>query len=290
MEIKNQKVWFITGASKGLGLSLAKQLLALGQRVAATSRSIDELKHVLGDRNDDLLPLEVNISNEDSVGAAIEKVITHFGRLDVIVNNAGYGLAGAVEELTDAESRANFDINVFGSLNVIRKAMPYLRKQGSGHLINIASIGGFTGAFAGFGIYCATKFAVHGFSESLREEVKRFGVKVTVVSPGYFRTNFLSTTSLNVPANQMAAYEEVRAVQDAHEHEINGNQPNDPEKGAAAMISLVNLENPPVHLFLGADAYALAEAKIAAVQQDLEQWAAIGKSTGFDAVVSTPVH
>ncbi|MBG6236042.1 NAD(P)-dependent dehydrogenase (short-subunit alcohol dehydrogenase family) [Pedobacter sp. CAN_A7] len=289
METTNQKVWFITGASKGLGLSLAKQLLAQGHQVAATSRRVEDLSQAVGG-NDKFLPLSVDISNEDSVGAAIEQVISHFGRLDVIVNNAGYGLAGAVEELTDAESRANFDINVFGSLNVIRKAMPYLRQQGSGHIINIASIGGFTGAFAGFGIYCATKFAVHGFSESLREEVKGFGVKVTVVSPGYFRTNFLSSTSLNVPVNQIQEYQEVRAVQDAHEHDINGNQPNDPEKGAAAMISLANLENPPAHLFLGEDAYALAEAKIAAVQQDMKQWAALGKSTGFDAVVSTPGH
>jgi len=282
METTNQKVWFITGASKGLGLTLAKQLLKQGQLVAATSRSIEDLKNAVGDKSENFIPLSVDIRNEDSVATAMEEVITHFGRLDVIVNNAGYGLAGGLEELTDAESRANFDINVFGSLNVIRKAMPYLRQQGSGHIINIASIGGFTGAFAGFGIYCATKFAVHGFSESLREEVKSFGVKVTVVSPGYFRTDFLSSTSLNVPANQMQEYAAVRAVQEAHEHEINGNQPNDPEKGAAAMISLANLENPPTHLFLGGDAYALAEAKIAAVQNEMSQWASIGKTTGFD--------
>ena len=289
METTNQKVWFITGASKGLGLTLAKQLLAQGHQVAATSRRVEDLSQAVGE-NDNFLPLSVDISNEDSVGNAIDQVMAHFGKLDVVVNNAGYGLTGALEELTDAESRANFEVNVFGSLNVIRKAMPHLRQQGSGHIINIASIGGFTGAFAGFGIYCATKFAVHGFSESLREEVKGFGIKVTVVSPGYFRTNFLSKTSLNVPANQMSEYQEVRAVQDAHEHDINGNQPNDPEKGAAAMIKLVSLESPPVHLFLGEDAYALADAKIAAVQQDMEQFAAIGKSTGFDAAVSTPIH
>ena len=286
METTNQKVWFITGASEGLGLTLAKQLLKQGQLVAATSRTIEDLKNAIGDKSENFIPLSVDIRNEDSVATAMEEVITHFGRLDVIVNNAGYGLAGGLEELTDAESRANFDINVFGSLNVIRKAMPYLRQQGSGHIINIASIGGFTGAFAGFGIYCATKFAVHGFSESLREEVKSFGVKVTVVSPGYFRTDFLSSTSLNVPANQMQEYAAVRAVQEAHEHDINGNQPNDPEKGAAAMISLANLENPPTHLFLGEDAYALAEAKIAAVQNDMRQWASIGKTTGFDTAAN----
>jgi Short-chain alcohol dehydrogenase of unknown specificity len=277
-----QKVWFITGASKGLGLALAIQLLEQGQKVAATSRSIQDLKNAIDTENDNFLPLSVDIRNEESVSAAIEQVVARFGKVDVIVNNAGYGLAGALEELTDAESRQNFDVNVFGSLNVIRKAMPYLRKQGSGHIFNIASIGGFTGAFPGFGIYCATKFAVHGFSESLREEVKNFGVKVTVVSPGYFRTSFLSDSSLNVPSNQMQEYAEVRAVQAAHEQEINGNQPGDPKKAAAAFISVANMENPPVHLFLGEDAYEFANAKIASVQKEMEQLADIGKATGFE--------
>jgi len=277
-----QKVWFITGASKGLGLALAIQLLEQGQKVAATSRSIQDLKNAIGTENDNFLPLSVDIRNEESVSAAIEQVVARFGKVDVIVNNAGYGLAGALEELTDAESRQNFDVNVFGSLNVIRKAMPYLRKQGSGHIFNIASIGGFTGAFPGFGIYCATKFAVHGFSESLREEVKNFGVKVTVVSPGYFRTSFLSDSSLNVPSNQMQEYAEVRAVQAAHEQEINGNQPGDPKKAAAAFISVADMENPPVHLFLGEDAYEFANTKIASVQKEMEQLADIGKATGFE--------
>nr|WP_294875331.1 SDR family oxidoreductase [uncultured Pedobacter sp.] len=277
-----QKVWFITGASKGLGLALVIQLLEQGQKVAATSRSIEDLKNAIGMENDNFLPLSVDIRNEESVSAAIEQVVARFGKVDVIVNNAGYGLAGALEELTDAESRQNFDVNVFGSLNVIRKAMPYLRKQGSGHIFNIASIGGFTGAFPGFGIYCATKFAVHGFSESLREEVKNFGVKVTVVSPGYFRTNFLSDSSLNVPSNQIQEYAEVRAVQAAHEQDINGNQPGDPQKAAAAFISVADMENPPVHLFLGEDAYEFANAKIASVQKEMEQLAYIGKATGFE--------
>ena len=277
-----QKVWFITGASKGLGLALVIQLLEQGQNVAATSRSIEDLKNAIGMENDNFLPLSVDIRNEESVSAAIEQVVARFGKVDVIVNNAGYGLAGALEELTDAESRQNFDVNVFGSLNVIRKAMPYLRKQGSGHIFNIASIGGFTGAFPGFGIYCATKFAVHGFSESLREEVKNFGVKVTVVSPGYFRTNFLSDSSLNVPSNQIQEYAEVRAVQAAHEQDINGNQPGDPQKAAAAFISVADMENPPVHLFLGEDAYEFANAKIASVQKEMEQLAYIGKATGFE--------
>ena len=250
MENSNQKVWYITGASKGLGLALAKQLLSEGKKVAATSRSIEDLKKAVGE-NENFLPLAVNILNEESVEESIKKTVERFGSIDVVVNNAGYGLAGALEELTDAETRQNFEVNVFGSLNVIRKVLPYLRKQQSGHIFNVSSIGGFTGSFPGFGIYCATKFAVQGFTESLAEEVKDFGIKATIVSPGYFRTNFLNDSSLNVPKNQLQEYKTVRDVQAAHENEINGNQQGDPQKAALAFIKTADMQNPPVHLFLG---------------------------------------
>lgn len=170
---------------------------------------------------------------------------------------------------------------MFGSLNVIRKVLPYLRKQKSGHIFNIASIGGFTGAFPGFGIYCATKFAVHGFSESLGAEVKDFGINVTVVSPGYFRTNFLESSSLNVPKNPIHEYETVRQMQAAHENDINGNQPGDPEKAALAFIKTANMQNPPMHLFLGEDAYSLANLKIKSVQDDMEAVRDFASATSF---------
>jgi NAD(P)-dependent dehydrogenase (short-subunit alcohol dehydrogenase family) len=193
--MNNQKVWFVTGASKGLGLSLVKQLLNKGYNVAATSRNVADLEGAVG-KSESFLPLAVNITDEQSVTDAISQTISLFGKIDVVVNNAGYGLVGGLEELSDAEARANFDVNVFGSLNVIRAAMPHLREQKSGHIFNISSIGGFTGNFPGFGIYCATKFAVQGFTESLAAEIKSFGVKATIVSPGYFRTNFLAADSL----------------------------------------------------------------------------------------------
>lgn len=281
MENSNQKVWYITGASKGLGLSLAKQLLSEGKKVAATSRNIDDLKNAVGE-NENFLPLAVNLLSEESVAESIEKTVSRFGRIDVIVNNAGYGLVGALEELSDAESRQNFDVNVFGSLNVIRKALPHLRKQQSGHIFNVSSIGGFTGAFPGFGIYCATKFAVQGFTESLAAEVKAFGINATIVSPGYFRTNFLEDSSLSVPKNPIQEYQTVRDIQSAHENDINGNQLGDPQKAALAFIKTAAMQNPPVHLFLGQDAYDLAAVKINALKEDMESVREFATATAFD--------
>lgn len=277
-----QKVWYITGASKGLGLSLVKQLLSAGHKVAATSRSLADLENAVGTGNANFLPLAVDLKDEASVNSSVNAAVSAFGQIDVVVNNAGYGLIGSLEELSDKESRDNFEINVFGMLNVIRNVMPQLRKQRSGHIINISSIGGFSGAFPGFGIYCATKFAVVGLSESLSAEAKTFGIKVTVVQPGYFRTNFLSAGSIAVPANQIDDYAEVRESQQAHEVSIDGNQPGDPEKAVAAMIEVANAENPPLHLFLGKDAYQMADLKILSVQNDMDKWEGLATATGFD--------
>ncbi len=279
-----KKVWFITGASKGLGLVLVQKLLEQGYPVAATSRSWQDLVSAVRVPDDQFLPLSSDITSEESVAKAIKSAIDHFGRVDVVVNNAGYGLTGALEELSDLEARRNFDVNVFGSLNVIRQAMPGLRNQGSGHIFNVSSIGGFTGNFPGFGIYCATKFAVQGFSESLAAEAKQFGVKVTVVSPGYFRTNFLESSSLNTPADEMPEYANVRSVEALHREEINGNQPGDPAKAAAALIRVAEQSEPVMHLFLGEDAFSLAEAKMNDVHKDLESTRSFASHTNFEEV------
>ena len=284
------QVWFVTGASKGLGLTLVEQLLAQGHRVAATSRNAGDLQTAVGSDSDAFLPLTVNLTAETSVQDAVQVTINQFGRIDVVVNNAGYGQVGSLEELSDEEARANFDINVFGSLNVIRHVMPHLRKQRSGHIMNLSSIGGFYGEFPGFGIYCATKFAVEGFSESLSAEAKPFGIKVTIVEPGYFRTEFLSSGSLNVPRQPIAAYEAVRQTQQAHQDQINGNQPGDPQKGVAALIQIAQEANPPLHLFLGQDAYDMAYVKLNAVTADLENWKPVTLSTAFDVLPGGPVE
>jgi NAD(P)-dependent dehydrogenase (short-subunit alcohol dehydrogenase family) len=276
-----QKVWFVTGASKGLGLTLVKRLLADGYSVAATSRNISELQKAISKETSTFLPLEVDLINENSVEVAVSKTIEKFDKLDVVVNNAGYGQLGTLEEITDLESRQNFDTNVFGSLNVIRKAMPHLRAQNSGSIINIASIGGLTGEFAGWGIYCATKFAVVGFTEALAAEIKEFGVNATVVYPGYFRTDFLTGGSLRTPKTEIEEYTVARQLQTAHEKDINGNQPGDPEKAAFALIELVKLKNQPVHLVLGSDAFQIAGDKLSALQSEISDFKTLSTSTDY---------
>jgi NAD(P)-dependent dehydrogenase (short-subunit alcohol dehydrogenase family) len=277
----NNKVWFITGASKGLGLELAKKLLAEGFKVAATSRNEASLSAALGKASENFLPLEMDLVDEKSVKTAIDKAVNHFKTIDVLVNNAGYGLLGALEELTDAEARKNYEVNVFGLLNVIRNAMPILRANQSGHIFNISSVGGYYGEFPGWGIYCSTKFAVAGLTESLAAEIKPFGVHATIVYPGYFRTDFLKDSSLLVPENPIAEYKEVRQSESAHKDDINENQPGDPVKLAEALIKVSQDQNPPLHLFLGEDAFNMANQKIASVQKELEGWKSVSVSTGF---------
>jgi NAD(P)-dependent dehydrogenase (short-subunit alcohol dehydrogenase family) len=274
-----KKVWFITGASKGLGLSLVNQLLKAGQYVAATSRNVNELIQAVNSNSEKFLPLSVDLANELSVEHAINATITEFGRLDVVINNAGYGIGGSIEELTDEESRTSFDVNVFGTLNVIRKASPQLRAQKSGHIINIASIAGITGA-TGWAVYSATKAAMIALSEVLAEDVKAFGIKVTVVAPGAFRTNFLKPESLVLAKNPIDAYEDVRAVHSRY-LKMDGSQAGDPEKAAAAMISLAAMPNPPIHLLLGNDALTRATDKIKALEKEIQDWKAITISTDF---------
>ncbi len=276
------KVWYVTGASQGLGLALVKKLLTKGYRVAATSRQVTELERAVGAGKTSFLPLAVNLTDENSVKKSITDTMNHFGAIDVVVNNAGYGMAGALEELTDAEARANFDVNVFGALNVIRQALPYMRKQQSGHIFNIASVGGFTGGFPGFGIYCATKFAMHGFTESLAYEIKEFGLYATLVLPGYFRTNFLTSSSLSLPKYEIAEYTSVRDIQNIHTNEYNGQQPGDPDKAAEVLIKVAAMQQPPIHLFLGEDAYQFAEAKMDAVKKDMELVKKWATATGFE--------
>jgi NAD(P)-dependent dehydrogenase (short-subunit alcohol dehydrogenase family) len=279
--MENSKVWFITGASKGLGLTLAKKLLAQGYKVAATSRSEKALIDAIGNASLNFLPLEMDLVNEKSVKNAIEIAINHFKTIDFVVNNAGYGQIGTLEELTDEESRKNYDVNVFGLLNVVRNTMPYLRANKSGHIFNIASVGGYYGGFAGWGIYCSTKFAVAGLTEALAAEVKSFGVKVTLVYPGYFRTNFLSEESIIIPKSPIDEYEDARQSQILHQNQINGNQPNDPEKAADALIQMAKEENPPLHLFLGADALEMVEQKINTIEVEVEKWKSTSLSTAF---------
>ncbi|HEU4558146.1 MAG TPA: oxidoreductase [Longimicrobium sp.] len=282
----NHQTWFITGASRGFGLELTRQLLRQGHRVAATSRDVAELRRAVAADSADFLPLAADLVSEASVGGAVRAAVERFGRLDVVVNNAGYGQLGSLEELSDAEARANFDVNVFGTLNVIRQTMPQLRAQGGGHVINVSSIAGIVGGFPGWGVYCATKFAVEGLSEALAAEAAPFGVRVTIVAPGYFRTNFLSSGSLRLAAGPIDAYALVRQSEAYHQEHVVGNQPGDPVKAAEAIIRVAAGPNPPLHLLLGHDAHDLATSKLQALADEMEQWKELTLSTGFTAAVA----
>ena len=275
------QVWFVTGASKGLGLVLVRELLLRGYRVAATSRSALELARQVNASGEQFLPLEMDLTNESSVAEAVAATLKHFGSIDVVVNNAGYGQMGTVEEVTDAEARRNYDVNVFGTLNVLRAVLPQLRQQRSGHVFNISSIGGLVGAFSGWGVYCSTKFALAGLTESLHADLQPFGVKVTLVYPGYFRTDFLSSDSLSRPSRPIAAYTAARASETQHLEHINGAQPGDPVKAARALIEIYERPSAPLHLLLGSDAVGMAESKLGQVQKELEALRPVSTSTDF---------
>lgn len=276
------KVWLITGASKGLGLILAQQLLARGEKVAATSRNQAALEQALGAPSAQFLPLALNLADDTEVQQAVQQAVAHFGRLDVVVNNAGFGQIGTLEELSDAEARQSFDINVFGMLNVIRAVMPHLRGQGSGHILNISSMAGIQGFIPGWGVYCASKFAVAGLTEALAAEVEPFGIKVTLVYPGHMRTSFLSADSIRSPSEPLSDYASVRAGEAMAKSEMNGKQMGDPQKAAAVLQKIVAEDAPPLHFFMGEDVYQAAHAKLARVRQDLEAWKNDTLSIGFD--------
>ncbi len=260
-----------------------RQLLTQGRRVAATSRDLAELRRAVGVESPDFLPLAADLTAEASVGEAVRAAVARFGRIDVVVNNAGYGQLGSLEELTDDEARASFDVNVFGTLHVVRRVMPELRRQRGGHVINVSSIAGVVGTFPGWGVYCATKFAVAGLSEALSAEAAPFGVRVTVVEPGYFRTDFLSSGSLRLAARPLEAYALVRESEAVHRQQIRGNQPGDPAKAAAAIIRVAAEPDPPLHLLLGEDAYDMAAAKLEALRDGMARWRSLTRSTGFAA-------
>lgn len=277
----NKNVWLVTGASKGLGLTLVKRLLKEGHQVAATSRNKKALIESVKDSSGNFLPLEVNLSDEKSIASAVSETLQRFNRIDVLVNNAGYGQGGAVEEVTDKEARQNYEVNVFGLLNVLRATLPTMRAQKSGHIFNISSIGGFVGGFSGWGVYCSTKFAVSGLTEALHADVKDLGINVTLVYPGYFRTNFLDKDSMMLPSNPITDYQASKASMDMHTQSINNNQPGDPEKAAEAMIRLAQEKHPPLHMFLGSDAHKMAQEKIKGVETEVNAWSKISISTDF---------
>ncbi|MBB1627622.1 SDR family oxidoreductase [Achromobacter sp. UMC71] len=267
--MNTEKIWFVTGASSGLGLALVGMLLDQGHKVAATSHDVDALLDAVGAKLDGrFLPLAVDLADERSVRRAVDSVIAGFGRIDVVVNHAGYGLAGALETLSDAELRGNFDINVFSVLNVVRAVMPRLRAQRAGHVFNISSILGFDGGCAGWGAYSATKFAVSGLSEALAAEMAPHGVRVSLVYPGALRADAGQAQAGHPGAGHPGAGAAPSAL-------------GDPAKAARALIQAAEAQYAPLHLFLGRDAFDQARGKIQSVQQELARWREMSVSIGI---------
>jgi NAD(P)-dependent dehydrogenase (short-subunit alcohol dehydrogenase family) len=276
-----KRVWFITGASRGLGALMAKAALADGNAVVAAGRNAAAIAERLGE-SPALLAVALDVTDPTQAKAAVKAAFEKFGRIDVLINNAGYGLLGAVEESSDADVRRMYDTNVFGLLNVTRAVLPVMRAQRAGHVINMSSIGGYR-AGAGFGPYSSTKFAVEGLTESLRVELKPLGIHATVVEPGYFRTDFLDASSLMVAEEVIADYDETSGNVRRRAASMNHTQPGDPEKLAQAIVKLVDAPTPPLRLPLGTDTLKAIAEKNDYVEQEIETWKALSVSTDFSA-------
>jgi short-subunit dehydrogenase len=276
--MNTSKVWYVTGASQGLGLILVKKLLENGYRVAATSRDAHTLSQAVGliDR-DRFLPLVVDLNNLDCIDESIQQTLVTFGRIDVVVNNAGYGMTGTLEETREQDIRNIFNVNVMATINVVKSVLPVMRNQKSGYIINIGSVAGFVCA-PGWSVYSATKAAVAAFSEVIALDVKEFGIKVTVVEPSGFRTGFLSKNSLSVTTSKIEGYEAVKNTQQRY-LSANGGQSGDPDRAAQIFIELAESPQPPMHMFLGNDAHNRALGKLEAMTKEIIEW----KSTTISA-------
>ncbi|CRI57121.1 oxidoreductase [Pseudomonas sp. CCOS 191] len=273
------RTWLITGASRGFGSLIVQQALAAGDAVIATARNPDDIEARLG-KHANLLAVRLDVTREEQAHAAVAAGIQRFGKIDVLVNNAGFGVLGAVEETSASETERLFATNVFGLLNVTRAVLPHMRRQRSGHVINISSLGGYH-AYMGWGVYGSTKFAVEGISEAMQQELAPLGIKVTVVEPGFFRTDFLDEQSLVKTALELPDYATTVGAMRSHAQAANHAQPGNPEKLAEALMALTNASQPPLRLALGSDAVARIEAKNSAVERELAQWRELSLSTDF---------
>jgi NAD(P)-dependent dehydrogenase (short-subunit alcohol dehydrogenase family) len=273
-------IWFITGASRGFGIEITRQALARGDQVAATARHPEAITQAIPDAGDALLALPLDVTSAGQAAAAVSATLARFGRIDSLVNDAGRGLLGAVEEVSDAEARAVFDVNVFGLLTVTRAVLPVMREQGAGTIINISSSGGFIGR-PGWGVYCATKFAVEGLTESIRHELAPLGIQVTAIEPGAFRTNFLDDTSLLTAEARIEDYTATAGATRQWAEQTNHAQAGDPVKAAKVIVDLADRESLPERIQLGEDCFTAVARKLARTARDQARWREISLSTGY---------
>ena len=274
-----KKTWFITGASRGLGADIARAALRAGGQVVATGRGRGDVTTALGADSDTLLALALDVTDAAQAEAAVAAAVARFGGIDVLVNNAGYGHLGLFEENTIADAEAQFATNFFGALKVTWAALPGMRAARKGHIINLSSIAGVRGSEAG-SLYCASKFALEGFSESLAKEVAPFGLHVTSVEPGFFRTEFLSAQSVRAGGKRIADYAELSAKLRAFWAQRDGQQAGDPVKLAEAIVAIAAEKAPPLRFVAGSDAVGIVETKLAGVRAELDAWR--DRSTSLD--------
>jgi NAD(P)-dependent dehydrogenase (short-subunit alcohol dehydrogenase family) len=275
------KTWFITGASRGLGVQMAKAAMRAGDRVVASGRKRASVNDSVGPDGDRLLSVELDVTDADQAQAAVDAAVSRFGAIDVLVNNAGYGHLGFFEETTIQDAQAQFAANLFGAFNVTRAALPVMRSAHKGRIFNISSLAGIRGAEFG-SLYCATKFALEGFSESLSIEVAPFGLFVTIVEPGPFRTDFLTRESLRFGGKLVADYDDRRLKVQASFDQRNGRQPGDPVKLAEAIVRLASEAQPPMRFVAGSIAIDAADAKLAAMRTEFDLWRRLGVSTDYN--------
>jgi NAD(P)-dependent dehydrogenase (short-subunit alcohol dehydrogenase family) len=277
-----RRTWFVTGCSSGLGRALCERLLESGERVVVTARDVTAIADFQSRFADRAVLLKLDVTDNSSVAAAVNAALSLDGGVDVLVNNAGYGLVGALEEVDEQTVKDAFDANVYGAYRLIRAFLPHMRARKSAHILNISSMAGFVGS-AGFCFYSATKFAIEGMSEALAKELVPFGIKVTLIEPGPFRTDFRSEKSLR-SAPPMEAYADTVGRFRKMLVDTDGKQPGDPRKAAEAMMAVVASSEPPLRLPLGDVCSQAMRAKLAAVSQEMDRWAAVSAATAFEPV------
>jgi NAD(P)-dependent dehydrogenase (short-subunit alcohol dehydrogenase family) len=275
------RTWLITGSSRGLGRELAKAVLESGDRVVATARTPQQLDDLVQKYGDNVRAVALDVTDAEAARRAVQTAIDEFGGLDVVANNAGYANSAPIEEIEEADFRAQIETNLFGVVNVTKAALPLFRRQRSGHFLQFSSIGGRAGGTPGMGAYQTAKFAVEGFSEVLNNEVKPFGVKVTIIEPGAFRTDWGGSSMTIAPVG--ADYEQTVGEINRYRRSADGQQPGDPALAAKAVVDIVALDEPPLRLLLGKDALEHADRASRSRAAEAEQWAYITNSTDYPA-------
>ncbi len=272
------KTWFIAGAGRGLGAEIAKAVMNAGDRAVATGRNRKAITQILGPDNEQLLSVKLDVANPYQARRAVDVAVAQFGAIDVLVNNAGYGHVGFFEELTTGDAQAQFATNLNGVLNVTWAVLPVMRRARQGRIFNVSSLGGIIGAQL-YSLYCASKFAIEGFSETLAKEIAPFGLYVTIIEPGPFRTDFLKPESLRFGQSRISDYDDRRVQLRAGLAARNGRQPGDPSKLADAILRLANEAEPPMRFLAGTIAVSAAEQKLAEMRAELDEWRQLSAST-----------